>query len=77
MPGVKFVARARRDMDVPLILRSHRRVYLFFYWEYRSSVKGKDEDMFDAALNSLRADPSLHPLLPYFTQFIADEVWRT
>lgn len=41
---------------------------------FRSAIKGKDEAVFDSALNSLRSDPSLHQLLPYFTQFISDEV---
>ena len=44
---------------------------------YRSAIKGKDDIIFDSALNSLRLDPSLHQLLPYFTQFISDEVYAT
>jgi transcription initiation factor TFIID subunit 6 len=37
-------------------------------------VKGCNERLKDAALQSLASDPGLHQLLPYFTQFISDEV---
>lgn len=33
-----------------------------------------DSDLFKEALRSLAADSGLHPLVPYFSYFIADEV---
>eukprot|EP01112_Ceratiomyxa_fruticulosa_P018642 TRINITY_DN59_c0_g2_i3.p1 TRINITY_DN59_c0_g2~~TRINITY_DN59_c0_g2_i3.p1 ORF type:complete len:413 (-),score=72.38 TRINITY_DN59_c0_g2_i3:197-1435(-) len=38
------------------------------------AIKGTNVELLEAALNSLVHDPSLHQLLPYFTQFISDEV---
>lgn len=39
-------------------------------------INRADSSLFKAALNSLATDSGLHPLVPYFTQFIADEVIR-
>jgi transcription initiation factor TFIID subunit 6 len=47
-----------------------------YFEKITSAIKGKDSVVFDSALNSLRLDPSLHQLLPYFTQFISDEVTK-
>eukprot|EP00026_Physarum_polycephalum_P005691 Phypoly_transcript_05726.p1 GENE.Phypoly_transcript_05726~~Phypoly_transcript_05726.p1 ORF type:complete len:428 (+),score=90.24 Phypoly_transcript_05726:605-1888(+) len=45
-----------------------------YFEKITAAIKGKDEEIIEAALNSLRSDPSLHQLLPYFTQFISDKV---
>ena len=37
-------------------------------------IKGGEGTLQRAALESLATDTGLHPLVPYFTQFIADEV---
>jgi hypothetical protein len=47
-----------------------------YFEKITAALKGKDEEIIEAALNSLRSDPSLHQLLPYFTQFISDKVCR-
>lgn len=43
-----------------------------------SAVKGNDETLKETALTSLATDPGLAQLVPYFTQFISDEVmlWK-
>lgn len=40
-------------------------------------ITSSSSALFKAALNSLATDSGLHPLVPYFTQFIADEVTRS
>lgn len=37
-------------------------------------VTGADTQLLRDALVSLATDSGLHPLVPYFTQFVADEV---
>lgn len=37
-----------------------------------SIVKGSNAEKIDAAIASLRSDPGLHPLLPYFSQWLSD-----
>ncbi len=45
-----------------------------YFEKITAAILGKEDDIVEAALNSLRSDPSLHQLLPYFVQFISDKV---
>ena len=45
------------------------------YYEYvTSAIRGNDATLRTAVFKSLREDDGLYQLLPYFTQFIAEEV---
>ena len=47
------------------------------YYEYvTSAMRGSDATLKTAVFKSLREDDGLYQLLPYFTQFIAEEVRR-
>lgn len=48
------------------------------YYEYvTSAMRGSDATLKTAVFKSLREDDGLYQLLPYFTQFIAEEVTQT
>ncbi len=44
----------------------------FKAWQHRREEMEKAAR--DGALHSLATDPGIHPLVPYFAQFISDEV---
>jgi transcription initiation factor TFIID subunit 6 len=45
-----------------------------YYDKITAAFKGTDQELIDGALQSLTNDPGLHQLLPYFVQFVSDEV---
>jgi len=45
-----------------------------YYEKITSVFKCTDQELIDGALHSLTNDPGLHLLLPYFVQFVSDEV---
>eukprot|EP01094_Clydonella_sp_ATCC50884_P007107 TRINITY_DN16289_c0_g1_i1.p1 TRINITY_DN16289_c0_g1~~TRINITY_DN16289_c0_g1_i1.p1 ORF type:complete len:515 (+),score=109.08 TRINITY_DN16289_c0_g1_i1:170-1546(+) len=45
-----------------------------YYEKVTSAVIGESEELRTAALQSLASDPGIHQLLPYFTQFVCDQV---
>lgn len=47
-----------------------------YYEKITEAIKGDNKELRDAALGSLANDPGLHQLVPYFCQFIADEVTK-
>ena len=49
-------------------------VQLYFDKIIDLTVNKSDSALFKEALLSLATDSGLHPLVPYFTYFIADEV---
>ena len=49
-------------------------VQLYFEKVTELTVKRSESAIFKQALVSLATDSGLHPLVPYFIQFIADEV---
>jgi len=59
---------------IPIVKHVLSKEMQLYYEKIIAAIRGKEEEIFEAALNSLRSDPSLHQLLPYFTQFVHDEV---
>lgn len=49
-------------------------VQLYFDKITELTIRGSETVLFKEALVSLATDAGLHPLVPYFTCFIADEV---
>lgn len=45
-----------------------------YFEKVADAVRGKSEKLLHVALQSLREDAGINELLPYFTQFIADQV---
>lgn len=53
-----------------------RELQLYFDKITELTIRGSETVLFKEALLSLASDAGLHPLIPYFTLFIADEVSR-
>lgn len=49
-------------------------VQLYFEKITELTVSRSESPLFKAALESLATDSGIHPLVPYFTFFVADEV---
>lgn len=66
------------DMDVkPLVkhvISKELQLYFDRMIEALVSTNPADEDMKNSALSSLRNDPGLHQLVPYFVQFVQEKV---
>lgn len=67
-----------KDVEVkPLVkhtLSKELQLYFNKIVEVLISTEPEKETFKDAALNSLRTDPGLHQLVPYFIQFVAEQV---
>lgn len=58
----------------PLVKQVLSKELQLYYEKIVLMVKSHDEELILTVIESLRTDPGLHPLLPYFIQFISDEV---
>ncbi|XP_039170152.1 transcription initiation factor TFIID subunit 6-like isoform X2 [Eucalyptus grandis] len=61
------------DIKLPIRIVLSRELQLYFEKIRKLTISNSDSVLFDQALVSLATDSGLHPLTPYFTQFIADE----
>lgn len=64
------------DLKLPVKHILSRELQLYFDKISELTVSKSDSILFKEALVSLATDSGLHPLVPYFTHFIADEVSR-
>ncbi|KAI4308426.1 hypothetical protein L6164_031503 [Bauhinia variegata] len=64
------------DIKLPVKHVLSRELQLYFDKVTELTLSKSDSVLFKEALISLATDPGLHPLVPYFTCFIADEVSR-
>ncbi|CAK7324568.1 unnamed protein product [Dovyalis caffra] len=64
------------DVKLPVKDILSRELQLYFEKVTELTVRRSESALFKQALVSLATDSGLHPLVPYFTQFIADEVTR-
>ncbi|KAL7601157.1 hypothetical protein Lser_V15G24934 [Lactuca serriola] len=64
------------DIRLPVKHVLSRELQLYFNKITELAVNTPDTDLFKEALMSLATDSGLHPLVPYFTCFIEDEVSR-
>ncbi|KAK3038933.1 hypothetical protein RJ639_027561 [Escallonia herrerae] len=64
------------DIRLPIKHVLSRELQLYFNKITELTVSRSDSVLFKEALVSLATDSGLHPLIPYFTCFIADEVSR-
>lgn len=64
------------DIKLPIKHVLSRELQLYFEKITELTVSRSDTVLFKEALESLATDSGLHPLVPYFTCFIADEVSR-
>ncbi|KAL2938746.1 Transcription initiation factor TFIID subunit 6 [Bienertia sinuspersici] len=62
------------DIKVPVQHVLSRELQLYFDKITELTIRGSETVLFKEALVSLATDAGLHPLVPYFTCFIADEV---
>ncbi|EEF33418.1 transcription initiation factor tfiid, putative [Ricinus communis] len=65
------------DIKLPVRHVLSRELQLYFDKITELTMRRSDLPLFKEALVSLATDPGLHPLVPYFTCFIADEVSRS
>ncbi|XP_042521000.1 transcription initiation factor TFIID subunit 6 isoform X2 [Macadamia integrifolia] len=65
------------DIKLPVKHVLSRELQLYFDKITELTVSRSDSVLFKEALVSLATDSGLHPLVPYFTYFIADEVTRS
>ncbi|KAJ7567435.1 hypothetical protein O6H91_02G146900 [Diphasiastrum complanatum] len=65
------------DMKLPIKHVLSRELQLYFEKITELVISGADPILLKDAYASLTTDSGLHPLVPYFTQFIADEVTRS
>ncbi|XP_068636655.1 transcription initiation factor TFIID subunit 6-like isoform X2 [Aristolochia californica] len=65
------------EIKLPVKHVLSRELQLYFDKITELIVSKSDSDLFKKALISLATDSGLHPLVPYFTFFIADEVTRS
>lgn len=62
---------SQNEVEVkPLVRHVLSKELSLYYERIVSSVLSPDSKLRNAALSSLRHDPGLHELTPYFTQFI-------
>ncbi|XP_047342417.1 transcription initiation factor TFIID subunit 6 [Impatiens glandulifera] len=64
------------DIRLPIKHVLSRELQLYFDKITELTTSRPDSTLFKEALLSLGTDPGLHPLVPYFTCFVADEVSR-
>ncbi|XP_010254144.1 PREDICTED: transcription initiation factor TFIID subunit 6 isoform X2 [Nelumbo nucifera] len=64
------------DIKLPVKHVLSRELQLYFDKITELTVNKSDSVLFKEALQSLATDSGLHPLVPYFTYFVADEVTR-
>ncbi|OMP03169.1 TATA box binding protein associated factor (TAF) [Corchorus capsularis] len=64
------------DIKLPVKHVLSRELQLYFDKITELTVRNSDSALFKEALVSLSTDSGLHPLVPYFTFFISDEVSR-
>lgn len=64
------------DIRLPVKHVLSRELQLYFNKITELAVSMPDSDLFKKALASLATDSGLHPLVPYFTCFVEDEVSR-
>ncbi|XP_055822391.1 transcription initiation factor TFIID subunit 6-like [Solanum dulcamara] len=64
------------DLKVPVKHVLSRELQLYYDKITELTVNRSNSPLFKEALASLATDPGLHPLVPYFTYFVADEVAR-
>ncbi|MQM02340.1 hypothetical protein Taro_035107 [Colocasia esculenta] len=65
------------DIKLPVKHVLSRELQLYFDKITGLTLSGSDSAIFKEALVSLATDSGLHPLVPYFSYFIADEVTRS
>ncbi|KAF8414184.1 hypothetical protein HHK36_002183 [Tetracentron sinense] len=65
------------DIKLPVKHVLSRELQLYFDKITELTVSRSDSALFKEALKSLATDSGLHPLVPYFTFFIADEVTQS
>lgn len=65
------------DVKLPVKHVLSRELQLYFEKICELIITGSDSRLFKEALVSLSTDTGLHPLVPYFTLFISDEVTRS
>ncbi|KAM3396321.1 Transcription initiation factor TFIID subunit 6b [Capsicum chinense] len=64
------------DLKVPVKHVLSRELQLYYDKITELTVNKSNSPLYKEALASLATDPGLHPLVPYFTYFVADEVAR-
>ncbi|KAK4341882.1 hypothetical protein RND71_037698 [Anisodus tanguticus] len=64
------------DLKIPVKHVLSRELQLYYDKITELIVNKSNSPLFKEALASLATDPGLHPLVPYFTYFVADEVAR-
>ncbi|KAL8462421.1 hypothetical protein ACS0TY_032633 [Phlomoides rotata] len=64
------------DIKLPIKHVLSRELQLYFEKITELTVSRSESPLFKAALVSLATDSGIHPLVPYFTFFVADEVSR-
>ncbi|EYU27392.1 hypothetical protein ABFS82_13G163100 [Erythranthe guttata] len=64
------------DIKLPIKHVLSRELQLYFEKITELTVSRSESGLFKAALSSLATDSGIHPLVPYFTFFVADEVSR-
>lgn len=76
--GQKKKAAGDKDVEVkPLVkhvLSKELKLYFDKVVEVLISTDAEKESLREAALSSLRTDPGLHQLVPYFIQFVAEQI---
>lgn len=77
-PETRQKKKEDKDVDVkPLVkhvLSKELKLYFDKVVEVLISTAPEKESLREAALSSLRTDPGLHQLVPYFIQFVAEQV---
>lgn len=76
--GKERLKKKDKDVDIkPLVkhvLSKELKLYFDKVVEVLVSSDPGKEDLREAALSSLRTDPGLHQLVPYFIQFVAEQI---
>lgn len=77
-PASRHKKKTDKDVEVkPLVkhvLSKELKLYFDKVVEVLISSDADKESLRDAALSSLRTDPGLHQLVPYFIQFVAEQI---
>jgi transcription initiation factor TFIID subunit 6 len=80
-PSIEVITKKRKPTIAekipevkPVIEHILSRELQLYYEKITDAIKSKDQPLKESALSSLEIDTGIHTLVPYFTQFIADEV---
>ncbi|KYR01993.1 TATA-binding protein-associated-factor [Tieghemostelium lacteum] len=74
VPGIQSLTSTATVVAKPTVKHILSKEIQMYYEKITNSMKSDNKELFEASIQSLKTDSSLHQLLPYFTNFISTQV---